>query len=204
MARHSKDDIDKLHDYGVYTPSRTIYVGSEQSDEDLNESGTDYLMAERLIKNLEILEHINADPITIIMNNLGGDFYHGMALYDRIKSSKCHITIKVYGYSMSMGSLILQAADVRMMSANSTMMIHYGNAGIDTTAKNFQQWAKEFKRTDDTMESVLFDKILIKNPDFKVKELRRMLEVDTFLQADRALELGLIDKIEGQDDGTNT
>jgi ATP-dependent protease ClpP protease subunit len=198
MSKHTKDDIDKLHDYSIYTPARLIYIGSEQSDENMNESGTDYLMAERLIKNIEILEHINAEPITIIMNNLGGDFYHGMSVYDRIISSKCHVTIKAFGYAMSMGSLILQSADVRIMSPNATMMIHYGNAGVDTTSKNFQQWAKEFSRTDDVMESILYKKIVEKNPDFKIKEFRKMLGVDTFLQADQALALGLIDQIEGK------
>jgi len=198
MAKHTKDDIDKLHDYSIYTPSRLIYIGSEQSDSDLNESGTDYLMAERLIKNIEILEHINADPITIIMNNLGGDFYHGMSVYDRIISSKCHVTIKAFGYAMSMGSLILQAADVRIMSPNATMMIHYGEAGIETTSKNFQQWAKEYDRTDGVMESILYKKMVEKNPDFKIKELRKMLSLDTFFQAEQALALGLIDQIEGK------
>ena len=123
--RVNRDDIDKLHDYDVYIPTRTIYVGSiHVSDE--GESGTDAHMAERLLKNIHILEALNKDPITIIFNNIGGDVNHGLAIYDGIKNSECHITIKVFGHAMSMGSIILQAADERLMSPNASQMIHYG------------------------------------------------------------------------------
>lgn len=199
--KNDSEHIDNFHNHDIHIPTRTIFVGSVMVNEEFAESGTDSSMAERLVKNLHILENFNSDPVTIILNNIGGDFYHGMALFDRIALSPCHITIKVFGQCMSMGSAILQAADKRTMSPNATMMIHYGQAGMDTTSKNFQQWAKEFKRTDDLMEKVLFDKIKQKNPDFKIKELKKMLSLDTFFTPEQALNIGLIDAIEGQEDG---
>jgi len=77
-------------------------MGSEDTFEEV-ESGTDAKMAESLIKNLVILENINKEPITIIMNNIGGDVYHGIAIYDAIKACESRVTIKVFGSAQSMG-----------------------------------------------------------------------------------------------------
>ena len=46
MGRMNRDDIDKFHDYSIYIPHRTIYMGSEGATEDDNsEHGVDHLMA---------------------------------------------------------------------------------------------------------------------------------------------------------------
>lgn len=200
MGRLNRDDIDKLHDYGLYAPKRTIYIGSEQAEIDGNESGTDALMAERAVKNLLILDSQSQDEITIVMNNLGGDWYHGMAIYDAIKSCKSRVVIKAYGYVMSMGSVIMQAADERIMTPNARMMIHHGTDGLyPTHTKNFEPWAKESKRVTKEMMKIYLEKIHQKHPEFSEKKLDRMLDFDTILTAEKAIELGLADRILGDD-----
>src|SRR5690348_4624772 len=121
----SKDHIDKFYDYDIDIDSRTIYVGSCGSDEN-GDSGVDFLMAERLLKALHLFEYSAPDgskPITIITNNPGGNWYHGMAMYDAIKNCKNHVTIHGYGYNMSMGSIIPQAADKFLLAPNAKFMI---------------------------------------------------------------------------------
>lgn len=201
MARLNRDDIDKLHDYGLYVPKRTIYIGSENVDMDGGETGTDALMAERAVKNLLILDSQSQENITIVMNNLGGDWYHGMAIYDAIKACKSHITIKAYGYVMSMGSVIMQAADDRIMTPNARMMIHHGYQGMGSThTKIFEAWADESKKVTQEMIDIYLEKIRQKHPDFTDKKLDKMLNFDTILTASEAIELGLADKILGEDD----
>src|SRR4051812_11716117 len=99
--RVNRDDVDKFHDYSLYIPTRTIFMGSEDYSLEHGESGTDGLMTERILKNLTILEGLSSDQITIIMNNIGGDEYHGFGVYDAIKSCKSHVVIKVFGHAMS-------------------------------------------------------------------------------------------------------
>lgn len=197
--RVNRDEIDRFHDYSIYIPQRLIYIGSEKY-EDGEESGVDGLMAERLVKNISLLESINAEPIKIIMNNPGGDWYHGMAVYDAIKAAKSHITVTVYGYAMSMGSIILQAADERIMAPNARLMIHYGTNGSEVThTKIFEKWAEESKRLNSEMEQILLEKVHEKQPEFKLKVLKNMLNFDTILTAKETIELGLADKILGED-----
>jgi ATP-dependent protease ClpP protease subunit len=205
-------------------------MGSVHYLED-GESGTDHAMAETVIKALHILDNQDTSskkgekPINIIMNNIGGDEYHGMAIFDAIENCKNHVTIRVHGHAMSMGSIILQAADERVMTKNSKIMIHYGTFGIYDHSKISYKWTDEGKRFDLMMEDLFLDKIdgrklslekyltLIgrqeeipkgnakrKMVEIDRERLRKMLDYDTFIDAETALELNLIDKIEGQKD----
>lgn len=204
MSRINKESIDRFYDYDIYPETRTIYIGSVDNDAEFGESGTDGAMAERAIKGLHILDSgapAGDKPITVIMNNPGGDEYHGMAIYDAIKVCKNHVTVIVYGHAMSMGSIILQAADRRVMAPNSRMMIHYGTWGIHDHPKIVYRWAEEGKKFDKWMEDIYMEKIHQKKPDFSIGKLRDMCNFDTFLNAKEALDLGLIDEILGQDEG---
>jgi ATP-dependent protease ClpP protease subunit len=153
-------DIDKWFDLNVDIDTRTIYMGSTGYTGDDSETGVDHSMAEYFIKGMHTLESKNNKPILIIMNNPGGDWYHGMAIYDAIKYSSCECTIKVYGHAMSMGSIILQAADHRIMMPNSRFMIHYGYDGKAGHAKIVYKWADEGKRVNWEMENLYLEKML--------------------------------------------
>lgn len=198
MARINKEDIDRMYDYGLYVPTRTVYIGSEQDDYDNGESGTDAIMAQKAIKALHILDTTEA-PITIIMNNPGGSYYHGMAVYDAIKACKSHVAIKVFGEAMSAGAIILQAADERIISPHARVMIHIGTMGWDDHSINFARWAKEDKRCKEEMEQIFLKRIQEKNPKIKLKQVRDMLKFDTILDSAETVDLGLADKILGKE-----
>jgi len=228
--KFKKDDIDQFMDNDIYIPTRTIFMGSAiYLDED--ESGTDHMMAETIIKALHILDNQDAaskrgdKPINIIMNNVGGDIFHGMAIFDSIKNCKNHITIRVHGHAMSMGSIILQSADHRVMTKNSKIMIHYGSLNVGGHARTAYKWTDEVKRFDKKMEEIFLEKIdgrklslwkyltLVgkqneipsgnaknKKVEINCERLQAMLNFDTFIDAETALELNLIDAIEGSQD----
>lgn len=198
MAKIYKDEIDRFFDYEIYVPTRTIYMGSaDHSDE--GESGTDGAMAERIVKALHILDSASDQPITIIMNNIGGDEYHGLAIFDSIKSCRSNVTIKVFGHAMSMGSIILQAADVRIMAPNARMMIHYGTWGVVDHPQTTYKWAEEGKKFDAWMENLFLEKINEKQPDIKKQMLKKWLDHDTFFTAREAVNLGLCDFVLGEE-----
>lgn len=195
--RHTRDDLDRFHDYSIYLPTRTIYMGSEQFDITEGESGTDGQMAERIIKNLHLLDNISDDPIKIIMNNLGGDEYACFAMIDAIKQCRSHVEITAMGHAMSAGSLILQAADKRVMGPLAVQMIHYGTWGCTDHAKTFSKWSKENDRINHWMEQYYLEKIREKQPKFALSKLRNMLDHDTFLTAQESVDLGLCDEVLG-------
>lgn len=156
-----KETWDKWFDNNVDLTNRTIYIGSINKNDGL-ESGVDAFMAESTIKAMHVLENKNSESITILMNNPGGDWYHGMAVYDVIKQAKSHCTIKVFGYAMSMGSIILQAADKRVMMPHSKFMIHFGSTSVDNHMKTVERVVEEEKRLNYIMENIYLDVMLEK------------------------------------------
>jgi len=65
--------------------------------------------------------------ITIVFNSPGGSVIDGMALFDYIRwlSSQGHfITTICNGYAASMGGILLQAGDYRIMGKESYVLIH--------------------------------------------------------------------------------
>lgn len=201
MARSSvKDSLQDFMDYGVHLPTRTIYIGSE-SDNEGEETGTDYKMAEKAIKGLHLLEWAGGQdgekPITAILNNLGGDYNHGMSIYNRIKACKNHVTIIAAGYATSMGAIILQAGDERLAYEDALIMIHPGNVGFEGHPKTVERWLKFHKKADSRIDQIFLSKIQEKKPDFSMEKFRTKTDHDWILTAEEALELNLIDGILG-------
>lgn len=92
MARTNREYLDKWFDNNVDLSNRFIYMGSTHKTDE-GESGVDNFMAESVIKGMHVLERKNTDQITLLMNNPGGDWFHGMAIYDAIKTSNCYCFI---------------------------------------------------------------------------------------------------------------
>lgn len=195
MSRIKRDDITHFIDEDIYLPTRTLYMGST-GDHEGQEFGVNYSMAERMVKGLHILDSSAMEqPITIIMNNLGGDYTHGMAIFDSIKICRNHVTVRVFGHAMSMGAIILQAADDRLMSINSTMMLHYGNTDLSDHVKNVERWVEWDKKMSANIEQLFLTKIREAKPRFTSEQVKNLLVFDRILSAKEALDLGLIDGI---------
>lgn len=179
VKKLTHDDVDKFFEYGLDIPNRTVYLGCASYSEDGDGNGVDFHMAERFIKALHILDNlapVGDKPITVIANNPGGSWYHGMAIFGAIKSCKNHVTMKMYGYAMSMGSIIPQAADEVLIDKYCRFMIHYGYDGGSGHSKIVQKWADEGKIVDFEMENIYLDKMLEKD------EAEKNLGNDNYLE----------------------
>lgn len=186
MSSLRRDDVDKFFDHSIHIPSRTLYMGPE----------TDAEMAERFVKGMHLLEGISKEVgITVIMNNLGGDAYDGLAAYDAIATSKCHVTILVYGSAMSMGSWILQAADERVMTPNATLMIHNISDDYTGSLTELRARHKESERLTAIMEETYLAKMRVVDPKASLAKLRAMLASESYVTAQEAVRLGLADRI---------
>lgn len=206
MARKTKDDIldeiETYHRFNVFTHSRIINLVSETNVDDGTEFGVGFSMSSPFLKNLAILEAISHDPITVIHNTEGGDEAQGMAIYDAIKRSPCHITMKVYGTCMSMGSIILQAADDRVLMPHASIMFHDGTSssviGNHYEAANSAEFFKQYgKMCDDILYARINEKRAKDNhAPMSRKTFDMMVLKGKYIFASEAVELGLADRIE--------
>lgn len=195
MARHTKDNVEQFFDYGLYIPTRTIYMGSIDNAHEDN-SGTDWRMAEYIIKALHILDTSNSNPITLKINNPGGDEYQCAAMFDAIENCKSRVIAEVLGYAMSAGCILLQAADERGIAKSARLMVHYGTWFVpEDHPQNVYRAATEGKKFDAWMEKIFYDRMKEKNPKTTMKEVKELCQFDTYLSAKEAVRKGLADYI---------
>ena len=202
------DHLRDIHSYGLNVKNREIFLHNFLGSNDEANPGVEFRMASVFLKNIKILEHISHDPITIYMNSVGGEWADGMLIYDAIQLSKCYVTTVVYAQAESMSSIILQAADERVLSPNSYFMPHYGSTDAGGEYLSVQNWVKFEKYICDVMFNIYAQKCY-KGKFFKDKYggtketipkvtswLRTKLKNgDWYIDAKEAIHYGFADKI---------
>jgi len=195
------DSVELFHRFMIFVPSRIIKLESEMDNDNGDEHGVSFSMSSYFLKNLAILESMSHDPITIIFSTNGGEIEQGFAIYDAIKASPCDTTMKVYGCAYSMGSIILQAADHRLMSPNSSLMFHDGSSFASGNSFETVNMALHNQALGKKCDTVLFEKMNEKRAkDDKALMARHSLDIASlkskWLFAEEAIELGLADAID--------
>lgn len=126
-------------------------------------------------------------PKRIILHTEGGDIYTALSIYDWIRSELPETEIIAIGGVLSAGMIILQAGRVRYAYENCQFLIHYGedsNSSLTTVKHN----AKLQRLHSDILRS---------RNNISTKKMHSWFERETYLDANEALENGLIDYILG-------
>jgi ATP-dependent Clp protease protease subunit len=180
-----QSDFDILIQYGVDIRGRTIYLEDEIDKDSTN----------MFNKCLRYLDKTGGD-IKIIVNCEGGCVNNGFSIYDTIRGCSNDVEVRVVGSVMSMATIILQAGDKRTMSKHSRMMLHRGEIALDDHITNVERAIAESKEQEEDMMEIYLEKIHEVNPNYKKTSLKKMMDFDTYISAQKALELGLIDDID--------
>lgn len=203
--------IEEMHGYNIDVVNFRIYLVGEEKvyhgeEDDYTEPGVEYIMTSRFIKNLDILSGRNPErPILIAMKTCGGNGEEGMAIYDAIISCPNPITILSYTHARSMSSLILQAADKRVLMPHSYFMFHEGTVGAEDTYKGFLTYAEWMRKTSSSMIDI-YSQALKRKGKFHTWSLQRIQKMlqdcmdkkqEMFLTAQEAVEWGFADEVFG-------
>lgn len=183
-----KDDIELLHQYGLHSARRIVRLFREIDEESVSE----------VCSNLIALD-MSDGPITLLLNTPGGEWYNGMAIYDTLRSCKNHVTIIGIGHVMSMGTVLMQAGDERLLSPHCRMMMHYGWDGFEGTSRDMVEAGKEALYLQKQMENIFLRRIREKKPKYTRQSLRALLSVDSHMSPTFFVELGLADKVVGDE-----
>jgi ATP-dependent protease ClpP protease subunit len=151
MRNSDKDLLHDLHNYSVNIATREIFLHNSFMSDDNKNPGVEYKMASTFVKNIKLLENRSQEPIVIHMQSIGGEWADGMAIYDSIILCKSYVTIISYGQAESMSSIILQAADNRLLTPNSYFMAHYGSTSLSCDYLNAINWMDFEKRLSNKM-----------------------------------------------------
>lgn len=129
--------------------------------------------------------------IKVNINSGGGDVFSGVAIHNMLKSHKAHVTVKIDGLAASIASVIAMAGDKVVIPRNAMLMIHNAWTFAVGNASDLRKQAEDLEK----INSVVINSYLDKNPDIDEDELRSLMDEETWLTAQEAKDLGLVDEI---------
>lgn len=148
----------------------------------------DSLSAKQFSDTLKSLDPA-VNEITVRLNSPGGDVFDGITIYNRLKQHKAKIIVHIDGLAASIASIIALAGDEIIMGEGALYMIHlpwtfaYGNRTDFDNVVN---------RLMDVEEQLIG--IYARKTKLDRSEIKAMLEAETWLDADQAVEKGFVDK----------
>ncbi len=139
-----------------------------------------------------VIDHLNdaEGPLTFILNSGGGDVFAGLGIYSAIRDyaegDDNIVTAKVFGLAGSAASIIMAAADERVMDQGGQVMIHmpWGLAIGE---------AKDLRRTADALDSIADGMTALYSARFggTANSWMKVMEAETWYTAERAKKAGV-------------
>lgn len=170
-------------------------VSDRPTDWYTGEPTTDaYIVASELLADLDDLK--TKDNITIHINSVGGDLYAGLAIYNRLKELPANITTINDGLAASAASIIFQAGDTRKVNAGSNLMVHQAMGFLFGYYQlpDLQQVSKQLRAANKTAINVYAEA-----SGRSTDEMKRLVDAETWLTGDEAVEAGLADEVISDD-----
>lgn len=126
----------------------------------------------------------------VYINSPGGDAFEGLAMYDYLKAKS--INIIGTGVVASVASVMLMAAPKkrRFMTANAKLMVHNPWTYAQGDAATLERTAEELRAIEDQLIEIYHDATGIAK-----SKLRKLMDEETWLTADEAVEMGFVSGI---------
>ncbi|MFP4206037.1 MAG: ATP-dependent Clp protease proteolytic subunit [Spirochaetaceae bacterium] len=162
--------------------TRTILVSGE-----INKS-----LAERVVRQLLLLEEQSEDPIRVFIDSPGGDADAGYAIFDMMRFVKPRVYSVGMGLVASAGALVLLAAKAedRLGLPNSHYLIHQPLSGMRGVATDIEIHARELEKM-----RARINKLISNETGQDLERVEKDTDRDFWMSAEDAREYGLISKV---------
>lgn len=162
--------------------TRTILLSGEVNKE----------LAERVVRQLLILEQESDEPIRLFIDSPGGDADAGYAIFDTIRFVKPDVWTVGIGLVASAGALILLAAprERRVAFPNSHYLIHQPLSGIRGVATEIEIHAREIEKLRARINILIADET-----DKPLEQVEKDTDRDYWMGAQEAVDYGLVSRI---------
>lgn len=146
-----------------------------------------------VVAQLLFLESENPDKdIHLYVNSPGGAVTAGMAIYDTMQYIKPDVSTICVGQAASMGAVLLAGGTQgkRFCLPHSRVMIHQPLGGFSGQASDFDIHAREILRVRERLNKILAD-----HTGQPLEKIAEDTERDRFLEAEEAMNYGLVDEV---------
>lgn len=176
-AEEKGQNMDMLFQKMLRT--RTILLSGE----------VDKPLAEKVIRQLLILEDAGDDPIKIFIDSPGGDADAGFAIFDMIRFIKPEVYTIGMGLVASAAAIILLASpkEKRIGLPNSHFLIHQPLSGIRGVATEIEIHARELEKL-----RIKINELISSETGKPLAQVEKDTDRDYWMSAKEAVEYGLI------------
>lgn len=167
-------------------PVITIYgVIADNADDD---TAVSYAQFQAAFRDLER----TYTQCRICVNCMGGSLIEGLPMYDMVLNSPMDTDILVEGTAASFAAVFVQAGTTRRINSNGFMMIHAASGGTYGNAVTLRNYADTMDTMQARTRSILLERT---GQSESVVDGWLTPGVDTWLDAEQCLKLGLVDEI---------
>ncbi|MBV4534146.1 Clp protease ClpP [Pseudomonas sp. SWRI107] len=148
------------------------------------------ITANQFLRDLKAVDD-GVSPVQVAFNTNGGDLFEGVAIHNALNRLGERCTARIDALAASAGSVAVCGAHRVVMASNAILMIHNPYTWIEGDAD-------ELRRVADVLDQafeVIIAAYKAKSPDIDEAELRRLVNDESWLTAEEALALGLVDEI---------
>lgn len=133
-------------------------------------------------------------PITVIFNSPGGSVLDGLALFDylrRLRNTGHFVTTMALGRAASMGAVLLQAGDHRVVGENAFLLIHEVSNHTTGKVSEMEDGVEFTRRLQKRLLAILAARSTLTDQQIA----RRWTRNEWWLDAAEAVSLGLADEV---------
>ena len=176
---------------GVEADENRVYFYSNVGEKEVFELVKILRSMDIEMQALSLRLGIKQIPIELHIHSGGGDLFSGLAAIDTIQNMKTPIHTYVQGSVASAATLMSVCGSKRFIYKNSMMLIHQ----ISTSMMygKYNEFLDEVENQNLLMEKI--KNIYKEKTKLDDETLDEMLSHDLWLNAEKCLELGLVDKI---------
>lgn len=154
------------------------------------EIGTWGVTANQFVQDLRAMDD-GVSPVIAAFNSIGGDLFDGLAMHNALRRLGERCTGRIDALAASAASVAVCGAHRVVIAGNAMMMIHNPWTYASGDAEDFRKVADAL---DQTVEAIIAA-YKSKATDIDEAELRRLVDAETWLTANEAVELGLADEV---------
>jgi ATP-dependent Clp protease protease subunit len=184
MVVESSGRGERAYDiYSLLLRERIIFVGTQIDDQ----------VANLIVAQLLYLSREDADrEISMYINSPGGQIYSGLAIYDTMRMIPNKISTVAVGVTASFGTVLLTAGTKghRYALPHATIHMHQPLGGAQGQASDIEIQAKEILRLKTRL-----NEIMAESTGQKIDVIERDTERDFYMDAQQAVDYGLVDKV---------
>jgi ATP-dependent Clp protease protease subunit len=136
--------------------------------------------------------------ITVWINSPGGDCVAAAQIYNMLRDYKGNVTVKVDGIAASAASVIAMAGDKVLMSPVSMLMIHNPMTVAYGSSDEMQKAIEMLSSVKDSIVNAYEIKTGLSRA-----KLSHLMDAETWMDANKAVELGFADDILTRDNNTD-